>query len=63
MKNKLRLILLIALTCLLCKSHCEAAGPYWRVWLHEVGGRHLTMVNDNWRSLARFKPTLARFEL
>jgi hypothetical protein len=28
------------------QSPAEAAGPYWRVWLHEPSGRHMTMVED-----------------
>src|SRR5689334_15992318 len=28
------------------QSSTEAAGPYWRVWLHEPAGRHLIMVED-----------------
>lgn len=45
MKRRLIFLLFFGLF-FIVQGQVTAAGPYWRVWIHEVAGRHLTMVED-----------------
>lgn len=45
MKKQFLTVLIFSIF-LAVQAPVDAAGPYWRVWLHEVAGRHLTMVDE-----------------